>query len=596
MESWCVRVMIGAVGVGLMGSRDASAAARPLVVRDNFADTWAATDGLGRKLPTGAEVGRPRGDRFVGMFYFLWLGAHAGGEGPFDVGRILANDPDAAKKDSTPPWGPVGTYHHWGEPLFGYYRSDDSWVLRKHARMLADAGVDTLIFDASNGHTYKGEYTALLKAFGEVRKEGGRTPQVAFLVPFWDPTASANKLYEDLYAKGLHEDLWFRWDGRPLLLADPDKVDPKLREFFTLRRPQPSYFDGPGKPDMWSWLEVYPQHVFTNSRGEKEQMSVGVGQNAVGDRLGSMSEPGARGRSFHGGRRDERPGAVNWGLNVQEQWDRALSEDPKFVFVTGWNEWIAGRHNSFGGISTPPMFVDLYDQEHSRDIEPMKGGHGDNYYYQLVANVRRFKGVRPVPAASAAKTIDLAGAYDQWADVGPEYVDDAGDVGHRDHPGYNGATRYVDTSGRNDLTSMKVARDEKNVYFYAATADPMTSHTDPNWMVLFINADRDAATGWEGYDFAVNLRVQGADTSVLQFTRNGWNWVPRATVRMRQEGNQLMIAVPRDLLGIDGTRPVEFEFKWADNFGADDDINGFTTSGDAAPPGRFNYVYRESRP
>ena len=30
------------------------------------------------------------------------------------------------------------------------------------------------------------------------------------------------------------------------------------------------------------------------------------------------------------------------------------------------------------------MFVDQFDQEHSRDIEPMKGGHGDNYYYQMV--------------------------------------------------------------------------------------------------------------------------------------------------------------------------------------------------------------------
>jgi hypothetical protein len=25
------------------------------------------------------------------------------------------------------------------------------------------------------------------------------------------------------------------------------------------------------------------------------------------------------------------------------------------------------------------MFVDQFDQEHSRDIEPMRGGHGDDY-------------------------------------------------------------------------------------------------------------------------------------------------------------------------------------------------------------------------
>lgn len=600
MQSSYVRVIsAGAVAAGLVSSVPASAAepATAASTRDNFADTWMASDDLGRTLPTAAEVGPPRKDRFVGMFYFLWLGAHAKGQGPFDVSRILANDPDAMKKDATPPWGPVGIYHHWGEPLFGYYRTDDAWVLRKHAQMLADAGVDTLIFDASNRITYKEEYTALLKAFSEVRRSGGRTPQVAFLMNFWEPTASVDELYRDLYAKGLYEDLWFRWDGKPLILASPDKVSPELHEFFTFRKPQPSYFEGPRKPDMWSWLEVYPQHVFTNSRGEREQMSVGVGQNAVGDRLGSMSEPGARGRSFHGGKRDERPGAVNWGLNVQEQWDRALKEDPQFVFVTGWNEWIASRHNSFAGISTPPMFVDQFDQEHSRDIEPMKGGHGDNYYYQLVANVRRFKGARAVPAASVPKTIDVAGGFEQWTDVGPEYVDDAGDTTHRDHPGYNLATRYVNTTGRNDLVSMKVARDDQNVYFYASTAAPITSHTDPAWMVLFINADRDASTGWHGYDFAINRQVNGAGTSVLEYTRNGWNWVVRGTVRMRYEANQLMLAVPRDLLGLpEREQPIEFEFKWADGFDADGDINAFTTNGDAAPPGRFNYLYRELRP
>jgi hypothetical protein len=37
------------------------------------------------------------------------------------------------------------------------------------------------------------------------------------------------------------------------------------------------------------------------------------------------------------------------------------------------------------------IFVDEFIQEFSRDIEPMNGGHGDNYYYQLVDYVRRYK-------------------------------------------------------------------------------------------------------------------------------------------------------------------------------------------------------------
>ena len=58
------------------------------------------------------------------------------------------------------------------------------------------------------------------------------------------------------------------------------------------RKPQPDYFQGPTAPNMWSWLEVYPQHVFRNAKGEKEQMSVGAAQNAIGDRDAAAEVPG----------------------------------------------------------------------------------------------------------------------------------------------------------------------------------------------------------------------------------------------------------------------------------------------------------------
>ncbi len=359
--------------------------------RDTSADTWAATDEIGRQAPTFPQVGPPRADRFVAMFYFLWQDISQT-RGPFDVTTILAADPLARANASSPLWGPLHAAHFWGEPLFGYYLEDDPWVLRKHAQQLADAGVDVIVFDTSNRLTYRRNYTALMSVYEQMRREGNRTPQVAFLTPFGDPRSTVNELYEQLYLKHLFEPLWFRWDGKPLILADPAKVDAPARSFFTFRRPQPDYFQGPTEPDMWSWLEVYPQHVFQNSRGEKEEMSVGVAQNAVGNRLGSMSEPGARGRSFHS---MTPPADTFSGSNFSEQWERAIKEDPKLVFVTGWNEWIAGRFDEFNGVRTPPMFVDEFDEEHSRDIEPMKGGHGDNYYYQLVSYIRRFKAPGP---------------------------------------------------------------------------------------------------------------------------------------------------------------------------------------------------------
>ena len=134
--------------------------------RDTFPDTWVATDALGRKLPAAAEVGPPRPDRTVGIFYFLWHGAHIQG-GPFDVTKILAQDPYARSKPESPLWGPLHAPHHWGESLFGYYLTDDDGVLRKHAQMLSDAGVDVVIFDVTNQATYPEWYRALLRVWGE---------------------------------------------------------------------------------------------------------------------------------------------------------------------------------------------------------------------------------------------------------------------------------------------------------------------------------------------------------------------------------------------------------------------------------------------
>ncbi len=694
----------------------------PAAPWDTFSDTWVATDALGRTVPTSAEVGLPRADRFVGIFYFLWHGAHVNG-GPYDVTKILARDPQAMLNKDSPLWGPLHAPHHWGESIFGYYLTDDAGVLRKHAQMLADAGVDTLIFDVTNQLTYRPYYTALLRVFSEVRAQGGRTPQVAFLCPFWSPGKVVSELYKELYEPGLFAPLWFRWDGKPLILADPSLLgtsvgnsqhdtpvalapgqtlgqsftvteplesvagcfpnwattgaamtltlyrgqpggelvvrrrfedvadnawvvlqfdsplpagayylemsepagrigwwshsadvwnegqalaggkpvpgdrtlrvllaggdDAAVRRFFTFRAPQPDYFRGPTKPDMWSWLEISPQHVFRNSRGESEQMSVGVAQNAVGDRLGCMSTPGARGRSFHQGTTATEPGAIHRGLNVEEQWEHALQADPRFIFVTGWNEWIAGRFDEFNGLRAPVIFVDQFDHEHSRDIEPMRGGHGDSYYYQLVSYIRRYKGARPLPTVTPA-AIRIDGRFADWEPVQPEFRDTIGDPVHRDHPGYGNAGPYVNTSGRNDIIAAKASWDASQVSFFVRTERPLTPRSDPNWMLLFLDVDCDSATGWCGYDFIVNRLSSGPRTATVERNQGGYCWAAAAEVDVGLGGCELELAIPWSKLGLAGP-PARLDFKWADNLQQTGQPDDLTLNGDAAPNDRFNF-------
>ncbi len=558
---------------------------------DLASDTWEAVDLLGRTLRTHDEVGPPRENRTVGLFYFLWMGSHVNG-GPFDVSEILAAHPEAVNDKEHPAWGPMHAMHFWGEPLFGYYNSDDPWVLRKHARMLADALVDVIIFDVTNRHTYRDYYMALCEAFTEVRNAGTQAPQIAFLCPFWDPADTAMELYRDFYEPGLFQDLWFRWDDKPLIMADPGKVDEQLKDFFTFRKPEPSYFTGPSGPDQWGWLEVHPQHVYHNSRGEAEQMTVGVAQNAVDGRLGSLSEKGAQGRSFHAGRWDERPDATLYGLNFIEQWERALDVDPRFIFITGWNEWIAMRFDEFNSIREPVMFVDQFDHENSRDVEPMRGGHWDAYYYQMVDHIRRYKGARPQPRAKGPVSIDAAGPFDQWDAVEPVYRNHRGSVNHRNHPGYNNTGPYVNTTGRNDIVLCRVAYDNEYVYFYVETSEALTPSTDPAWMRLFINSDGRSDTGWEGFNYLVN-RTSPEDTRMnIEHSDCGWRWTDAGKAAWRMEDVRLHVAVPRALLGLAPDGPVDLRFKWADNMQNEGDVMDFTLYGDAAPPGRFVYRYQ----
>ncbi len=301
-----------------------------------------------------------------------------------------------------------------------------------------------------------------------------------------------------------------------------------------------------------------------------------------------MSNGDARGRSFHNDKMDLTPGAVNHGYNVQEQWKRALELQPPFVMVTGWNEWIAGRWGQPGG---PITFVDQFTQEYSRDIEPMKGGHQDNYYWQLVGNVRRYKGAPPLPPGSAPLSIRIDAGFKAWQEVAPEFLDHVGETAARDCDGAAGL-HYVNRTGRNDVAAAKVARDRQNVYFYARTREPISPSTDPSWMWLLIDADQDATTGWEGYDFIANRTIAGDGTTWLEKNEGGWKWKQVAKIGFAVQDRELQLAIPRSALGLapDATS-LSIDFKWADNIQKPGEIMDFYLSGDTAPEGRFAYRY-----
>lgn len=574
----------------------------------NYSVNLPATDALGRKLPIAGNVKK---NRYVGLFYWTWHYEYqATNNKPLNLSKFIQDNskinrsPGARANYNDPLW-PTDRVYFWNEPLFGFYTSTDRWVLRKHAEMLADAGVDVIFFDCTNGDkVWKPAYTILCEVFLEARKDGIRTPQIAFVTalgPVDEGQNAINQLYSQLYKPGLYKDLWFYWKGKPLLLSYPDlmkevpgnpaatQIHEDIKSFFTFRPVQPDYKAGPVRANQWGWLEIYPQHHFVRKEnGGFEEMPVSVAQNWSKERgLTAMNAPNVFGRSYTNARgHDKRTNAFAYGFNFQEQWNRALKQDIEMVFITGWNEWVVNRQREWGKQSN--AFPDEYDTENSRDIEPMKGGHGDNYYYQMVANIRRFKGVSTGKDPSVSKTINIDGLFGEWSSVQPEFKAHRGSTLHRNSPGFN-SYQYTNTSGRNDIVGAKVARDDKYVYFFVETADKLTPHTDANWMTLFIDIDRNKTTGWQGYDFAVNRKKVGK-TATLEKRVKSSGWTRTSDIDYAYKNNHLELRIPRKLLMNNG-KILDFEFKWSDNRQKENDVMDFWVNGDVAPAGRYNYHY-----
>ena len=185
-------------------------------------------------------------------------------------------------------------------------------------------------------------------------------------------------------------------------------------------------------------------------------------------------------------------------------------------------------------------------------------------------------------------------------DVQPEFRDTVGDEVRRDFTAHGTkAGRYVDMSGRNDIVAAKVSRNGNDICFYVRTREPMTAPGGQDWMKLFIDADRSAATGWLGYDFMVERAMaerggRHVGRTVLRMHEPGkrtgmFSWsAPLAEVSAAWSGKEMEIAVPasafRGRLRSDG-----FDFKWEDHSLQSYDWTDFTLHGDAAPNDRYNF-------
>lgn len=559
------------------------------------AQPLAATDELGRTLVQNKEAGDPKSNRSVGMFYFLWQGDKGSKTSPdyWDLDEISRNSPEVFEKQDHPKWGGgIGTYYFWGKPIYGYYRGDDYWVHLRSMQLLTDAGVDFLVLDATNRNTYPQQSEALMQAMETVRKQGKNPPKLVY----YTNTKSGEtmqEVYDFYYKEGAphrYPDCWYYLDGKPLILGvSKEAAGSEYENFFTIRESQ--WPNVPQVQNGWPWISFTRKPaVHINWKGEREILNVSVSQhpNPTAGMGGSAfyGNQDNWGRSYHNNQHGNPETDIRYGYNFQEQWDDALKEEVPYIFVTGWNEWIAGRWKSLDSNPQHSWFCDQANPEYSRDIEPsLSAGLRDNYYMQLVNNIRRYKGIEKNPAATTATVKNLK----NWDKVTVKYTDYIKDTEHRNHPGAQSKpeTVYTNNTGRNDFHILKTAHDAKNLYFYAETVNDITIPVSDNWMVLWIDADKNAKTGWNGYDYRI---VQGGQ--LQEYDNDAWSKVQSKNVKQIVQGNKMMITLPRQLLRKLAS-PLRFEFKWSDNMQSSDALDWYI-NGDAAPGARFNYQYGEN--
>ena len=573
---------------------------------DNYADTWTATNAYGLRLADFEETGGVKaGNHEVGMFYHDW---HLHNTKAYIASEIISKYPEAKDDYNHTAWPSSGPAW-WDEPVYGFYDDTDYWHYRKSAELMADAGVDVVFLDYTNGDSiYAKGLDVMMRAYHDAREDGVNVPKISGYLQMGSSLPNRwrmlKAIYFNLCYNEYYKDLWYYWDGKPLMIqngyaenikavnsADSEEVAlaNELIDFFTFRETGDRWKGDTTQNKYWHWLVNYPQPEwgYTES-GRTECVNLGMAINESylykETRVGVFSEEYTKGKSYtEAFGEDYRPEAVHEGYFFREQASRVLEIDPEFCFIDGWNEYNTARGRDYYGV--PNAFIDLYNDEKSRDFEPTKGEVKDDYYNILVDFIRKYKGVRPAPVASAETAISINGGEAQWANVLPEYINDYGAY-ERDALGYKdydtGENYVYKTEVVNSISRAKVARDADNLYFYAVCESDINMR-DNNSMNLYLNTDRNYPTGWEGYDYVVS------GGKVYKFADGSFDKTEIGTAEYAVSGKTITVKVPKALIGYN----TELEFKWTDNIDAKGDIMLFYTEGNAAPVGRFNYLYTE---
>jgi len=382
-----------------------------------------------------------RNDLPVGIVYFLWhcvtkTAAHNNEYNRLNLAPGEELNSTNVLNGQQSDWGNRGRFHWWDEPEEGYYclgnRPD---VIQRHLELLRDAGIDYLVLDMTNHPNTESleADTFILKSLRPLLEMARSVPNAPRIVP-WVPLASENagtnnelsvvcnanpagekcQRLENAPAQSMYQhvtsllqneypELTFEYQGKPLLLAaandnkypraETDVVSQQLEASWTVRR----MWGLLRTNNDWQFLTTCSNpNDFFDSRGwtangcnqpinAGEQISVTAAYQYT-----YISEPFTENARSHAGFTGGMPKFQ--GRTLAQQFRVAFDhrDQQPMVLLTGWNEWIASRHD----LQDRVAFVDVFDNSRNRDIEP-GGESGDLYYYLMRDLITQYRNNKP---------------------------------------------------------------------------------------------------------------------------------------------------------------------------------------------------------
>ena len=541
-------------------------------------------------------------DRYVGIFYFLCHQSEA--SHIRNMTELLDSDFDEIfdlNSTKHPNW----SQFYFNEPLYGYYSSKDPWVMRKHIELFIMAGIDYLVMDFTNDRIFEEELFQLMDLLLEYRQAGWQTPQVTFYVNL-NAEVITRRLYNIVYMNPKYRDIVFYGDSKkPMIISVPHELSDEMRNFFEVHVSQ-FHRDRYPKEDLFYYMEGTRPPLKNN----QNIMNVSIAQMSGG--AFGYAFRGLEGKnrdSFGRGYSSASPVnhntiAIERGDNFQEEWDYAIEQDPKNIFITGWNEWWVSKipyYNEDGTFKYDvAIFWDTFNTEYSRDAEMTKypaykdgkEGYGDNYYLQMVANIRRYKGI-PLCDDIRVSPVCIDG-NGMWDDVQERYISFSTKKIARNCIGNAQNVYYTQTAPDNFVKEVRVAYDYDNIYFRIETEGAITKPApgQTNWMNIFIGTNDLSKPSWNGFNYVLNRypEVRGK-TSLEYFTGTSYETKYCGDVSYYVTDRFMQVSIPRKLVGLDQER-FEFTFKVADGIEREADILDYYVSGESFPMGRMAFVYR----